>query len=371
MNASERPTLWYRLTEALNVAVWVLPVPTRVRALLSRLVYRNPPMPAQQVLTALGVLSAAGVRAYCSGGWGVDALIGHQTRKHRDLDLVIDSADLDKAKDALAPLGYADWFQIESDVPLHSRIVVRDGAARTIDLHPAELDAIDLQLAEGTIEGQPAPCLSANVQARAHAGYRKRRRDRRDMRLLERILVGPVTALVIPVGAAEHLVEPTARDRGMPPHVTVLYPFVAGRGLDLIAERMLARVIENTPAFSFRLCKVAQFPGVVYVAPEPAEPFADLTRAVVEQWPDHPPYRGAFDEIVPHLTIARADAPPAGIAQRLPITAHADEVWLMAHSRRGWACRTRFALGPPPTGARQSAQSQPEPEPEPEPDAAA
>lgn len=175
MNASERPTLWYRLTEALNVAVWVLPVPRRVRALLSRLVYRNPPMPAQQVLTALGVLSAAGVRAYCSGGWGVDALIGHQTRKHRDLDLVIDSADLDKAKDVLALLGYADWYQIESDVPLHSRIVVRDGAARAIDLHPAELDAIDLQLAEGTIEGQPAPACRptyrpARTRATASAG---------------------------------------------------------------------------------------------------------------------------------------------------------------------------------------------------------
>ena len=37
----------------------------------------------------LGQLEAAGLVVWLDGGWGVDALLGRQTRPHQDLDLVI------------------------------------------------------------------------------------------------------------------------------------------------------------------------------------------------------------------------------------------------------------------------------------------
>lgn len=55
-------------------------------------------------------------------------------------------------------------------------------------------------------------------------------------------------------------------------------------------------------------------PGVVYLAPKPAALFIAFTQAVVERWPEHQPYGGAYEEIIPHLTVAyrrpcRADWP--------------------------------------------------------------
>ena len=45
-------------------------------------------MLAHDVLEIVAGLDAAGVRVWLDGGWGVDALIRHQTRDHEDLDLV-------------------------------------------------------------------------------------------------------------------------------------------------------------------------------------------------------------------------------------------------------------------------------------------
>jgi hypothetical protein len=38
--------------------------------------------------------------------------------------------------------------------------------------------------------------------------------------------------------------------------------------------------------------------------PEPADGLRRLTDAIDPQWPEAPPYSGAFAEVVPHLTIA-------------------------------------------------------------------
>jgi len=56
----------------------------------------------------LAALDAVGLRAFVAGGWGVDALIGRQTRVHRDLDLALDltHATLERALSALKTLDY-------------------------------------------------------------------------------------------------------------------------------------------------------------------------------------------------------------------------------------------------------------------------
>ncbi len=48
-------------------------------------------MSNEQAVELLGQLEEAGVQVWVDGGWGVDALIGYQTREHDDLDLVIPS----------------------------------------------------------------------------------------------------------------------------------------------------------------------------------------------------------------------------------------------------------------------------------------
>ncbi|MDQ0908982.1 hypothetical protein QFZ22_004967 [Streptomyces canus] len=45
-------------------------------------------MDADDVLHVLNLLRRAGTEVWIGGGWGIDALVGRQTRDHRDLDLM-------------------------------------------------------------------------------------------------------------------------------------------------------------------------------------------------------------------------------------------------------------------------------------------
>lgn len=148
------------------------------------------------VFAVLDALSAAGIRYWIAGGWGVDALLGRQTRPHRDLDLAVDAGA--EALTALAKLGYL----IETD----QRPVRVEAAAvgdRWVDLHPINLGAdgagwqADFDggrftypvecFVTGTIAGRDVPCLSAEQQIIFHSGYEPRAVDRHDIALLESI----------------------------------------------------------------------------------------------------------------------------------------------------------------------------------------
>jgi lincosamide nucleotidyltransferase A/C/D/E len=86
---------------------------------------------AEDVIQVLDALDAAGVRHWVAGGWGIAALVGRQTRQHRDLDLAVDAADLSRCLAVLAGLEYAaetDW--------LPSRIELRAAGERWVDVHP-------------------------------------------------------------------------------------------------------------------------------------------------------------------------------------------------------------------------------------------
>lgn len=50
-------------------------------------------MSAAEVLQVLELLEHSHVRVSVDGGWGVDALLGYQTRNHADLDLVLAADD--------------------------------------------------------------------------------------------------------------------------------------------------------------------------------------------------------------------------------------------------------------------------------------
>ncbi len=96
---------------------------------------------------------------------------------------------------------------------------------------------------------------------------------------------------------------------GVPAHVTVLYPFVPPASID---DDVLAGVAEATaavPAFQVTLRQFGWFNDeVLWLAPEPAEPFRALTTAVRQRFPGIAPYEGAHPDPVPHVTIGH-DAP--------------------------------------------------------------
>jgi lincosamide nucleotidyltransferase A/C/D/E len=69
----------------------------------------------------LGQLEAAGLVVWLDGGWGVDALVGRQTRPHRDLDLVIARDDLAAAQQTLASAGFSHDATAVPGLPARGR----------------------------------------------------------------------------------------------------------------------------------------------------------------------------------------------------------------------------------------------------------
>lgn len=132
---------------------------------------------------------------------------------------------------------------------------------------------------------------------------------------------------------------------GIPAHVTVLFPF--GDRADGL-EELFARF----EPFDFALTRVERWPTVLWLAPEPAERFVELTRALTERYPEYPPYDRAHDTVIPHLSVAhRTQAPPevdGELRRGLPIAARATHVvQLEEFAPDRWRERRRFQLGRP------------------------
>ena len=152
-----------------------------------------------EVLTAFG---EAGCRFWVAGGWGVDALIGHQTRPHQDLDLAIDAQDEPAALDVLNGLGYrveTDWrpVRVELARPDHARVDLhpvhfdKGGHGRQADLDGGHFDYPPEAFATGLLGGVVTPCLSRAQQVRFHRGYEPRPRDLHDLAILESLALTP------------------------------------------------------------------------------------------------------------------------------------------------------------------------------------
>jgi 2'-5' RNA ligase len=103
-------------------------------------------------------------------------------------------------------------------------------------------------------------------------------------------------ALAIPFAG---LVELVGVPNDLPPHVTVLYP--APDDVEAITQ-----VLAPFDQFDVRFERVDRFPGTLWLAPEPAEPFVAMTEAMVARFPDWQPYGGVFKSVIPHLTVAQA-----------------------------------------------------------------
>ena len=176
--------------------------------LTSGLRIRAATMRPKGVLEVLGRLDAVGVPTWLLGGWGVDALVGHQTRRHADLDLLLDCPDERRAVAELAALGYRRVTSEDVGAPLTPRrVAVYDALGRSVDLHPVDLrrwlatvaaerlpgvdDPARAAFADGHIGGRPVRCLSAALQVAAHDGYDPRDADRQDLHRLQALSCAP------------------------------------------------------------------------------------------------------------------------------------------------------------------------------------
>jgi lincosamide nucleotidyltransferase A/C/D/E len=156
-------------------------------------------MTAGDVLRVLRALEDQGVTVWLSdGGWGVDALLGKQTRPHNDLDVIVSLDHVPTLRDVLAAQGFR---LTEGQPPLC--FVLADDHGHMVDVHPVAFDdqgdghytmagdQIWVYPAAGfagtgVVDGRPVRCLTAEVQVLCHAGYQLREVDFHDMQALHR-----------------------------------------------------------------------------------------------------------------------------------------------------------------------------------------
>ena len=163
------------------------------------------------------------------------------------------------------------------------------------------------------------------------------------------VLVVPEVEALLEDIRAEH--DPAAK-LGMPPHVTVLYPFASPKRLGPPERMALAELILGFPAVDLCFQRTERFPDVLWLAPEPVEPILALAGALTAAFPKYPPYRGKFATVVPHLTVAQAPAPVLDrlepiVRARLtePVRAQASGVALFTTVDKRWVEVDRFRLG--------------------------
>ena len=178
--------------------------------------------------------------------------------------------------------------------------------------------------------------------------------------VMERIGAAISTALILEVPSVPERLEKLRQlhdpfaSSGIPPHMTVLFPFRSAESIDDDVRRALADEIGRTDIITIELTKIGRFPEVVWLGPEDPAPLADLTRRLSIRFPDCVPYDGRHQTTIPHLTLAHgsmANLDPVEAEVRTvmedegPISFEARYISLFIQdSTRRWSSNEAFRL---------------------------
>jgi 2'-5' RNA ligase len=162
---------------------------------------------------------------------------------------------------------------------------------------------------------------------------------------------------------AQHVLAPcrlrhlrSTVERGIPAHVTILFPFVPAHDLDRELFTRLGGLFAPVAPFRCELTSVDSFPGYAWLVPEPVERFLELMAITHGAFPDLPPYGEADIEPIPHCTVGAADDPErlaeivgelrAALSPRLPIACEVEEVTILEElDAERWIQRESIPLG--------------------------
>jgi lincosamide nucleotidyltransferase A/C/D/E len=138
--------------------------------------------------------SFIGIDVWIDGGWAVDALLGEETRPHKDIDIVIQKKDVLRLCRLLKVKGYKE---IKRDDSSEWNFVLGDDEGRLVDVHVIVFDdkkdgiygpkkrgemytAASLR-GKGVINGVEVRCISAEYLVKFHTGYELKEKDYRDV----------------------------------------------------------------------------------------------------------------------------------------------------------------------------------------------
>jgi lincosamide nucleotidyltransferase A/C/D/E len=155
-------------------------------------------MTSDAVLEFLGLMEASAIDVCLDGGWGVDALLGEQTREHQDLDVIIRVEELPRLVAVTRAAGYA-----RQPGGTETNFVLKSEAGHEVDVHAIPFDERGFGVfalpdgrkwpfppaafqGRGRVGGKDVRCLSPDAQVQCHAqGYPPDEDDLQDMKLLQ------------------------------------------------------------------------------------------------------------------------------------------------------------------------------------------
>lgn len=152
----------------------------------------NSCMEAEDVIAMVTLLNKYHIEVIVDGGWGVDALLGRQTRSHADLDIAIDHENVPKIRRILKLHGYHD---IPRDDSHEYNFVMGDENGHILDIHTYHFDEsgnlvkgldypFDSLNGKGMVGGSPVRCITLDWMVKFHSGYQLDENDYRDVKAL-------------------------------------------------------------------------------------------------------------------------------------------------------------------------------------------
>jgi lincosamide nucleotidyltransferase A/C/D/E len=128
------------------------------------------------------------------GGWSVDALLGQQTRFHKDLDITMQQKDPDVLCGIFKTSGYKE---INQHIARPHNFVMANACNREIDVHvivlnekgdgiygPVENGEVYPEASlsgKGKLGNMEVNCISAEYVVKFHTGYALKEKDHKDV----------------------------------------------------------------------------------------------------------------------------------------------------------------------------------------------
>ncbi|MCK6627387.1 MAG: nucleotidyltransferase family protein [Anaerolineae bacterium] len=152
----------------------------------------EPEMTASDVVEIIRLFNQHQINFYLDGGWGVDALLGEQTRPHADLDIAVQHKDVARIRALLEARAYQD---VPRDDTRECNFILGDDQGRQIDIHSYTFDAagnlvfgipypFDSLTGTGSVKGHQVKCISPEWLVKFHTGYQLDENDYHDVKLL-------------------------------------------------------------------------------------------------------------------------------------------------------------------------------------------
>ena len=156
----------------------------------------DPEMTLADVVGLLDLCARNDIGVWLDGGWAVDALLGNQTRRHSDIDIVVEEKDLATLRRLLEAEGYRD---VPRDDTRAENFVLGDDRGHEVDFHVIVLDEAGNGIygppgghvypaaalaGAGVVGGRAVRCITPEYLVKFHTGYKIRERDIHDVSAL-------------------------------------------------------------------------------------------------------------------------------------------------------------------------------------------